>query len=76
MDALSAVAAHAFAAGDDVQDAESRAAGEVLPAGSVEEPAPAGRDAAEVGALEEDPAALSGTPDGEPDVPAASFPLD
>ncbi|WP_242432175.1 hypothetical protein [Streptomyces avermitilis] len=65
-----------MAAGDVVPDAELRAVGEALPAGSVEEPAPAGRDAAEVGALEEDPVALSGTPDGEPGVPAASVPPD
>ncbi|MFE9997437.1 hypothetical protein [Streptomyces avermitilis] len=76
MDALRSVTAHVLAAEDVVSDAEPRAVGEALPAGGVEEPVPAGRDAPEVGALEEDPAALSGTPDGEPAVPAASDPPD
>jgi hypothetical protein len=65
MDALRSVTAHVFAVGDDDPDDGSWA---------VEEALPAGREAVEVGALEEDPPALVGTPDGEPAAPAASPP--
>ncbi|MFD4552081.1 hypothetical protein ACFVXA_39675 [Streptomyces sp. NPDC058246] len=69
MDASRSATAHVFAEGVAVADTEPAAVGEALPAGRVDEPAPAGRDAADVGAPEE-AAGLAGTPDVEAPAPA------
>ncbi|WP_369248312.1 hypothetical protein [Streptomyces sp. R41] len=69
MDASRSDTAHVFAEGVAVAEAEPAAVGEEFPAGGVDECAPAGRDAADVGAPEE-AAGLAGTPDGESAAPA------
>jgi len=68
MEASRSSTAHVLAVEDDA-DAEPPAVGEAFPAGGVDEPAPAGRDAADDGALEED-AGLAGAPDGDPVAPS------